>query len=139
MNVTNPIVGEWIYLSQRDYEAALTLAECFRPFIEGVCYHCQQSAEKILKAYLIANDEIPPKTHDLTTLIARSKQYLPDFDNYAKPCNTLTMYASDTRYPPRLSLTETDMKQAIKDATQILEFTKAKLKELGYEYSHQSS
>jgi HEPN domain-containing protein len=134
MSTTNPIIGEWTYLSQRDYEAALILAKQFRPPIEVVCYLCQQSAEKILKAYIAANSETPPKTHDLTILLDRNKQHFSDFDKYARSCTTLTMYASDTRYPPRMSLTESDMNQAIKDAGEILEFTKSKLKELGYEY-----
>jgi len=64
----------------------------------------------------------------------RCKQLLCDFDNYTDLCDTLTTYVSDTRYPPRLSLTEQHMKQALKDAGEILVFTKSKLKELGYEY-----
>ena len=36
------------------------------------------------------------------------------------------------RYPPFGNLTEHDMKQAIKNASQILEFTKSKLAEMGF-------
>jgi len=136
MSAVNPIIGEWIYLAQMDYESAQILSVSrLRPPIEVVCYHCQQSVEKIFKGYIAANGEIPARTHDLTALIDTCKQYLPDFGNYAKPCNALTMYASDTRYPPKLSLSETDMKQALQNAGEILEFTKSKLKDLGYEYT----
>jgi len=136
MSTLNPIVSEWIYLAQMDYDHASKSATTFYPApIEIICYHCQQSAEKILKAYIAANGSTPPKTHNLEILMERCKQYLCDFDNYTDLCDTLTTYVSDTRYPPRLSLTEQHMKQALKDAGEILEFTKSKLKELGYEYA----
>ena len=41
---------------------------------------------------------------------------------------------SIARYPADIEPTEYHMKQALKDASEILEFTKAKLKEIGYEY-----
>jgi len=135
MSAPNPIVNEWIYLAQMDYDHALKSSNTFHPVpIEIICFHCQQAAEKILKAYIAANGSAPPKTHDLEILIERCKQQLFDFDNYIAVCDTLTTYVSDTRYPPTLALTEQHMKQALKDAQDILEFTKSKLKELGYEY-----
>jgi HEPN domain-containing protein len=135
MSTNNPIVGEWMYLAQMDYDHALKSANTFHPApVEIICFHCQQSAEKILKAYIAANGVTPAKTHDLTVLIKRCKQYLSDFDNYAGFCDTLTAYVSDTRYPPKLSLAESDMKQALNDAHKILEFTKSELEKMGYKY-----
>jgi HEPN domain-containing protein len=134
MNTNNPIVGEWIYLAQMDYDHALKSADTFYPApVEIICFHCQQSAEKILKAYIAANGDTPAKTHDLPALIKHCKRYLSEFDNYATVCYTLTTYVSDTRYPPKLSLNESDMKLALSNTCKILEFTKSKLKELGYE------
>ncbi|GBU20522.1 hypothetical protein R80B4_00400 [Fibrobacteres bacterium R8-0-B4] len=133
MNANNPVVGEWIYLAQMDYDHASKSAETFHPApVEIICFHCQQSTEKILKGYLAANGETPIKTHDLTALIERCKRYLPAFDNYAEQCDKLTAYNSDTRYPPKLSLNESDMKLALNNTHKILEFTKDKLKEMGY-------
>ncbi len=40
---------------------------------ETACYHCQQAAEKYLKAYLIYAEVEPPRIHDLTRLVAISK------------------------------------------------------------------
>jgi hypothetical protein len=34
---------------------------------EIICYHCQQSAEKFLKAVLVMQGIRPPKTYDLDT------------------------------------------------------------------------
>jgi HEPN domain-containing protein len=117
-----------------NYDYASKSAEMFHPApVEIICFHCQQSAEKILKAYIAANGETPTKTHSLIALIKRCKRYLSDFDKYAAFCYTLTAYASDTRYPPKLSLNESDMKLALNNTIKILEFTKSKLKEMGYE------
>jgi len=133
MSTNNTIVGEWIYLAQMDYDYALKSANTFHPApVEIICFHCQQAAEKILKAYIAAHGDTPVKTHDLTTLIKYCEQYSSGFDIYAGPCDILTAYISDTRYPPKLSLAESDMKQALNYARKILEFTKSKLAEMGF-------
>jgi len=133
MSTDNLDVNEWIRFAQTDYDCALKLAEVFYPTpIEIICYHCQQSAEKILKAYTLAKGNKLTKTHELEVLINQCKQHSPDFDNYTKFCITLTAYVSVSRYPPKIEITKDDMKQALKNTFQILEFTKAKLEELGF-------
>jgi HEPN domain-containing protein len=136
MNTNNPAVNEWIYFAQMDYyDCALYLAQNRRPApVEIICYHCQQSVEKILKGYIAAHGGTIIKTHDLKVLIEQCRQYSSDFDDYAKSCFALTAYISSTRYPPKPELMEQDMERALKDALEILEFTKSKLKEMGYEY-----
>jgi HEPN domain-containing protein len=128
-------VNKWIRRAQIDYEDALTLAERFRPSIEGACYLCQQSAEKIFKAYTIARTNIRTKSHELEKLLNECTPYSADFDNLRKNCLRLSPYMSIARYPADIEPTEYHMKQALKDAGEILEFTKAKLKEMGYEYA----
>jgi len=133
MNTNNPIVNEWIYFARMDYDCALHLARTRRPApIEIVCYHCQQAVEKILKGYIAAQGGTIVKTHDLKILIEQCKQYSSDFGEYAKLCSNLTTYISSTRYPPKPDLVEQDMEHALKDAFNVLEFTKAKLEELGF-------
>jgi HEPN domain-containing protein len=128
-------INEWIRFAQTDYDCALKLAEVFYPTpIEIICYHCQQSAEKIFKAYTLAKGHPLVKTHDLIQLINQCKQHSPDFDNYTKFCSKLTSYVSVSRYPPKLEITKEDMKQALKNTSKILEFTKSKLKEMGRGY-----
>jgi hypothetical protein len=43
------------------------------------------------------------------------------------------------RYPADIDITEYDMKQALNDASSVLEFTKSKLKELSHEYESEQS
>lgn len=40
------------------------------PF-DTVCFHCQQAAEKFLKAYLVGNGQVYPTTHDLFLVLEK--------------------------------------------------------------------
>ena len=126
-------IGKWVRLAQMDYDAAENMVNLHNPVpIEIVCYHAQQSAEKILKAYAIANGEKLIKTHDLSVLLNQCARHSPDFSNHAKSCITLTMYASFSRYPSSVEITEQQMHLALEEAKSILEFTKSRLAEVGY-------
>jgi HEPN domain-containing protein len=127
-------VKKWIRFAQADYEDALTLAGRFRPSIEGTCYHCQQSAEKIFKAYTIAKTNSRSKSHALEDLLDECVSHSADFDVLRDNCTELDPYTSLARYPSNIDITEYHMRQALKNAGAILEFTKSKLKELGYEH-----
>jgi len=128
-------VKEWINYAQEDYESAAAMAKAVNnPYSpRQVCYHCQQSAEKILKAYTIAKGNTLTKTHDLEVLINECMQYSPDFDNLMDFCEPLTPYASITRYPPLINVTKQDMIQALEYTGEILKFTKSKLAEMGFD------
>ena len=131
MNTDSLDVEKWIHFAQMDFDSAAALAERFRPPIEVVSYLCQQSAEKILKAYTIANTDILIKTHILKDLLKVSIQYCSGFDKFKIICERLTPYITLARYPSNIDLTEQDMKQALKDARDVLEFTKSKLAKMG--------
>ena len=49
-------IQQWLLKSQRDLEAAKVLFE--HGLFDIVVYHCQQSAEKALKAYLVYQEVI---------------------------------------------------------------------------------
>ncbi len=69
MNLSNSIT-EWIRFSDMDYDVARRMAKEFYPVpLEVICYHCQQSAEKILKAYALEKEEPLIKTHNLDVLL----------------------------------------------------------------------
>jgi HEPN domain-containing protein len=124
-------VKEWMRFAQNDYECAVILKERFRPPIENVCYLCQQSAEKILKAYSIAKTNTLTKTHVLDDLLDECKQQSQDFDILENACQTLSPYVALGRYPSTIEIVDYDMRQALKSALEILDFTKSKLAEMG--------
>jgi len=127
-------VNEWIRFAQMDYDAAKNIAILHNPVpLEIVCYHCQQSAEKVLKAYAIAKGEPIIKTHDLETILEQCVRHDEQFDILAEQCPELTSYVTFSRYPVGDDeVNEHDMKTALKYAFDIIEFTKSKLSELGY-------
>jgi HEPN domain-containing protein len=127
-------VKEWILYAQEDYDCAVVIAMTDNPYSPRIaCGLCQQSAEKILKAYMIAKEETQIETRDLAVLLKQCEQYSPDFDEYNTACSVLDMYATESRRLSGMKLTETDMNKALDHALNILEFTKSKLKDLGYE------
>jgi len=125
-------IQKWIRYAQNDYDFALLASGRFRPPIEIVCYHCQQSAEKILKAYNIATENELIKTHELKDLLGKCERISADFGVLAESCLHLTPYVSLGRYPATIDPTDYHMKQALIHARNILDFTKSKLEELGF-------
>ena len=65
--------------------------------LDTACFHCQQAAEKSLKAYLIANKAEFPFIHDLKRLLDDCSQLDPAFDAFAADALRLTPYAVVTR------------------------------------------
>jgi HEPN domain-containing protein len=129
MNTNELVVSEWISAALEDFGSATVLAKV--PYYAPACYHCQQSVEKILKAYIIAKENILIKTHDLDDLISKCEKHAIEFGKLKDACEDLTLYTT-IRYPPFGNLTEIDMKHALNDAQDVLEFTKSKLAEMGF-------
>ena len=115
--------------AQTDYDAAKNMSILHNPIpLEIVCYHCQQSAEKILKAYLLAMEEPLIKTHDILILLKRCIEYDNEFNIFVDICPSLTTYAIYARYPiGEDALNENDMHGALKNSLFVLEFTKNKI------------
>ena len=60
---------EWVRKAEDDYRLAATIAGGSEPFHDQLCFHCQQSAEKYLKAVLEELGQSIPRTHDLNDLV----------------------------------------------------------------------
>ena len=128
----NPDIVEWVRFAQMDYDAAKNMSVLFHPVpLEIVCFHCQQAAEKILKAYTLANGEPLIKTHDLSVILAQCKKHNQAFSSLDRIAIMLNDYAIAHRYPTKEdTVTEHDMSSALENALEILEFTKLRIAEL---------
>jgi len=87
--------------------------------LEIICFHCQQSAEKYLKAFLVKNNEKIPKTHDLTILYLKCINIDTTLKGIKRQCANLTNYSVNIRYPYHIEINDSDAKKAIEDAKQI--------------------
>ncbi|KOA21347.1 HEPN domain protein [Clostridium homopropionicum DSM 5847] len=89
---------EWIEKAERDIKSAKILKEhdCGN---DVVAFHCQQSVEKSLKAYLISKGEGIVSGHSLIYLCKLSEKHNSEFKKYIKDCGFLNQYYIETRYP----------------------------------------
>ena len=122
MNVDYDI-AQWIKLAETDLGVARHLFEAYRPMpIETICYHSQQSAEKMVKGFLFSNGVEAPRIHDIKELCEMCIEIEAGFDSLTKEAITLSQYGVLPRYPNELELDEHDAETAIKFADKIMEF-----------------
>jgi len=115
----------WQRFAAMDLDSAEYLLKMHPVPIEIICYHCQQSAEKYLKGYLVLCGKNPPKIQDLDELCKLCAKLFDTFKNIADHCSDLTAYGVHSRYPMEMMLEEQDMQQALHNAKAIRDFVLA--------------
>src|SRR5262249_34679269 len=90
---------EWVDKAEDDYRAAAILARAREPFHDQVCFHCQQSAEKSLKALLEELGIDVEKTHELRNLQTPLLPHHPSLGGLRRGLDFLTNFAVNPRYP----------------------------------------
>ncbi|MCL2722515.1 MAG: HEPN domain-containing protein [Treponema sp.] len=120
MNIDD--VMEWLEIADNDFDSAILLNEAARKHYEIICYHCAQAIEKYLKAYLIFNNIIPKKTHDLRFLLNNCIEINKDFENIITECTYLNKFSNDIRYPHKYQTNESDVNYSINAVKKIKEF-----------------
>lgn len=115
-------MGQWLVKARRDLRSAQRLYTDMPPLLDTAAYHCQQAAEKALKAFLTLHDIPFHKTHLLSPLVAQCVQIDPDFDVLADAAETLTPFATAFRYPGVLIEPEqADVAEAIQLAELVIQ------------------
>ena len=66
---------------------------------DGICFHCQQAAEKYLKALLQEAGRSVPRTHDLLLLLTLLLPIHPTLRSLRRGLDFLTQFAVENRYP----------------------------------------
>lgn len=123
---------EWVEIASQDLASAKYLVNMKPVPLEIICYHCQQSAEKYLKAFMAFKGLEIIKTHDLTALYKELIVMDETFESIKNECIDLTDFSVTTRYPYKLELDIKDMKKAIKDAEKIQSFITDKLSNISF-------
>ena len=95
--------------------------------LEISSYHCQQCAEKALKAFLISKGIEPPKIHDLKRLCKMCQDIDSSFVDIVNQCANLTSYGSAARYPDELSPDENTVKRLLNESQQVYDFCISKI------------
>jgi HEPN domain-containing protein len=72
--MSDSIIKEWLKKAEEDYSTAhILFLKKKNPSIMG--FHCQQSIEKYLKAFLLKNKENIIKTHDLIDILDKAIKF----------------------------------------------------------------
>ena len=89
--------------AEEDRRALLQLRS-HRPAVHAViCFHCQQMAEKYLKALVHERGLVVPRTHDCRALIHLLIPTDPELSRHQRAAFGLTRFAVGPRYPHPLT------------------------------------
>ncbi len=106
----------WLDMARTDLGVAKHLYDTYYPQpLEIICYHCQQYAEKAIKALILAKGAPGgmPHKHDLSFLLNQIKNLVaidPEIFDYA---DMLNPYGVSVRYPNELFLEKRHAEKAI--------------------------
>ena len=89
----------WVRKAEDDWKAACDLAVRSPPLRDAACFHCQQSAEKYLKALVEELNLTIPRTHILKDLLALLQPHHSSLSSLRRGLTFLTRFAVGTRYP----------------------------------------
>ena len=92
------ISKEWFAFAKRDLESAKFLINMNPKPLEIICYHCEQSAEKYLKGYIILNENKSERTHDLIVLNNKCKAIDASFETIEDDCIELVPYGVQVKH-----------------------------------------
>ncbi|MCX8005034.1 MAG: HEPN domain-containing protein [Burkholderiaceae bacterium] len=120
-------VAEWLRKAEADYQVARILLRQRKTLLpDNICWSCQQSAEKYLKACLVRYGVEYPRRHDLVQLNTLCADADPDFERIADVIAILDQFGTDIRYPG-VSATLQDARDAFHALERLRAFVRAKL------------
>jgi len=114
----------WLKYAQADLDTAEYMQTFHRIPIEVCCYHCQQAAEKSLKALLIEKKVAVPKSHDLVYIYEECVKAGYELKDLRENLAVITDFAVNFRYPNNVELEIKDLNFGVKCAKEIFEICK---------------
>jgi HEPN domain-containing protein len=113
---------KWVGYAEGELRVAETSFNSDAPSYPTICFLCQSSAEKFVKAYLISQGWDLQKIHDIVKLIKISTNYTDKLKEMEDKGDILNMYITAGRYPQRISseeISRDDAEEAIESAQAI--------------------
>lgn len=124
------LLGSWLTKAANDLKSARVLSSDPEGPLDTAIYHCQQAAEKAVKAFLVLKGITPGKTHDVRRLVVEAAALEGRFEELLSMAAELTPYAWEFRYPDDLSETyptREEFDEALQHAQTIFAFVKGLL------------
>jgi len=118
----------WIAKAESDLLNIRNNLDAERVPWDTICFHAQQAAEKMLKAFLVSRGQAVSRTHDLVALLAEAVATGGPLEVLEADCRMLTPYAVMFRYPGvPIEPTEREGRQAVAAAERIYKLTRSAL------------
>jgi HEPN domain-containing protein len=95
--------AEWFAKADEDIRATTLLLAANPPLVGLAAFHCQQSAEKLLEALLVAAAVKMPRIHDLEVLAASARPFYPQLAQRMADVTPAAAWIARTRYPSGLT------------------------------------
>ena len=114
--------SNWLQFAKEDFLSAKALLN--EGIYNQVCFHSQQAAEKMLKAFLKSKGIVPPKTHSLLELLEMCKGKEKKFETLQEGCEYLSRFYIPARYPDVLPGFLPEGLPNLKEAKKALNFAK---------------
>ena len=116
----------WLSFAYEDLLSAEALHE--KSLYNSSAYHCQQSAEKSLKAFLVFKNSSIPRTHNVVHLLQLCGVHEKDFKKIMINTARLEPFSTATRYPDNfIEVAKDKSLMLIADAKKILDFVVSKI------------
>ena len=125
MKTAADLARGWLLKAASDLRAAKACLSAGSP--DTACFHCQQTAEKSLKAHLIFHGINFPFTHDLGKLIALCAPKDSAFDSLLADATSLNPYAVEMRYDDEFWPSAEDVAEQLTKAETIHRFVVERL------------
>ena len=124
------LVKDWLRFARENILFAHSgMKEDYAPY-HTICFLCQGSAEKYLKAFLIWKGWELKKIHDMGDLLAFCIEFEPGFEDLKEECGLLNEYITEARYPDDLpfeDIGENEAREALEAADKIEEFVSKRM------------
>jgi len=123
MNAPPDEIKAWLTKAKSDLDSARILIE-HKPWnYDTACFHCQQAAEKALKAFLVAHAAEFDRVHVMSYLVDLCAVRNQAFNDLREKAELLSPYAVEIRYPgDALEVPREDAEEAYAAATAIWDF-----------------
>ena len=123
MDAKRTLTRKWVMKARRDLLSAKKLARGKDSYLDTAIYHCQQTAEKVIKGWLVYHDLSFEKTHDLRLLVTMASEVEPKFTSWFDVAEQVSPDATAYRYPGEtLEPTEEEYQKAYKAASEFYQF-----------------
>lgn len=91
---------KWLERAKQDLKMlGIISSEGFEGIEDSFCYISHQAAEKLLKAFIVKQEQAAPRSHDLLFLLGKCIKYERSWSKLTDVLAILNEYAVSARYP----------------------------------------